>query len=79
MVGGSIHLGVSNRCFATKVIAMWLRIGEDQRLELVANYLHFSGFEDIEVVNLVTSGMVGRLEGDWGVNDPLWVVRGKKM
>jgi len=47
-------------------------------LDLIANYLHFSGFKEIEVVELVKDGGVGRWEGGWGVNDPLWVVRGKK-
>lgn len=76
---GTIHLAISNRYFATKVISLWLRLGENERLELVSNYLHFSGFKDIEVVELVKGGAVGRWEGEWGINDPLWVVRGKKM
>jgi hypothetical protein len=79
MTGGSVHLAISNRCFATKVISIWLRLSETERLELISNYLHFSGFKDIEVVDLVKGGVVGRWEGDWGVNDPIWVVRGKKL
>lgn len=78
-VGGTIHLAISNRCFATKAIALWLRLGENARLEMVANYLHFSGFEEIEVVDIAKGGDVGRWEGDWGLSDPLWVVRGRKM
>ena len=68
---------ISNRCFATKAIALWLQLNETGRLELVSNYLHFAGFSDIEVIDLVEP-KVGRWEGDWGINDPLWVVRGKK-
>src|SRR5277367_746471 len=60
MIGGSIHLAISNRCFATKVVSIWLRLNEIERLELISNYLHFSGFEDIEVVDLVKGGVVGR-------------------
>ncbi|KAF2142545.1 uncharacterized protein K452DRAFT_286972 [Aplosporella prunicola CBS 121167] len=33
--GGTVHLVVSNRCFPTKVIARWLRIGEEERLNMV--------------------------------------------
>jgi len=75
--GGTIHLTISNRCFATKAISLWLQLNELGRLELVSNYLHFSGFLDIEIVDLVKP-KVGRWEGDWGINDPLWVVRGRK-
>lgn len=73
-----MHLAISNRCFATKVIGIWLRLSEMERLTLVSNFLHFADFEDIEVVELVKGGHVGRWEGDWGINDPLWIVRGKK-
>jgi hypothetical protein len=79
MLGRTIHLAISNRCFATKVVGIWLRLSENERLELVANYLHFSGFKEIEIVELVKGDVVGRWEGEWGVNDPLWVVRGKKV
>jgi hypothetical protein len=77
-IGGTIHLAVSNRCFPSKAIALWLRLDESQRLALVANYLHFSEFKAIEVVDVVEGRAVGRWEGEWGVNDPLWVVRGRK-
>jgi hypothetical protein len=46
---------------------------------MVANYLHFSDFKEIEVVEVAKGGTVGRWEGDWGSSDPLWVVRGRKM
>jgi hypothetical protein len=78
-LGGTIHLTISNRCFMSKVIALWSKLDEQKRLELVGNYLHFSGFRDVEVVELVEGGGMGRWEGDWGVNDPLWVVRAKKL
>ena len=77
-VGGTIHLAISARYFATKAIALWLQLSRTGRLELCANYLHFSGFKDIEWRELVKGGNVGQFEGEWGVNDPIWVVRGKK-
>jgi hypothetical protein len=75
---GTIHLAISNRCFPTKAISLWLRLGESARLELIAQYLHFSGFVEIEVVEVAKGGDVGRWEGDWGSSDPVWVVRGRK-
>lgn len=76
-----MHLAISNRCFATKVIGIWLKLSEMERLALVSNFLHFAGFTDIEVVELVKPGQpsIGRWEGDWGVNDPVWIVRGRKQ
>lgn len=65
--GGRVHLVISNRCFPTKVVGRWLRIGEEERLDMVGDYLWYSGWRDIEVVTLV--------EGSW-TKDPLWVVRG---
>lgn len=41
-------------------------MSEKERLEMVGDYLHFAGFEGIEVVTLSE----GRR------SDPLWVVRG---
>lgn len=67
--GGSCHLAISNRCFPTKAIGRWLRISEEERLRMVGHYLYFSGWKDIEIVDVVE-------KGGWG--DPLWVVRGKK-
>jgi hypothetical protein len=66
-VGGKVHLAISNRCFPTKVVGRWLNIGEDERLEMVGDYLWWSGWRGIEIVTVV--------EGTW-MKDPLWVVRG---
>jgi len=65
--GGKVHLAISNRCFPTKVVARWLKVGEDERLEMVGDYLWWSGWRDIEIVTVV--------QGTW-MKDPLWVVRG---
>jgi len=50
--GGTVHLAISNRCFPTKVVSRWLRISEEERLQMVGDYLHFSGWKKIEIVEL---------------------------
>ena len=69
-VGGKVHLVISNRCFPTKVVGRWLKISEDERLEMVGDYLWWSGWRDIEIVTVV--------QGTW-MKDPLWVVRGTNV
>ncbi|KAL8847918.1 MAG: hypothetical protein Q9221_007049 [Calogaya cf. arnoldii] len=76
--GGSIHLVISNRCFPTKVAGEWLRLGEEERLELVGRYLWWSGWEGVEVVDLCAKREGGLVERVFGGGDPLWVVRGVK-
>jgi hypothetical protein len=68
--GGKVHLVVSNRCFPTKVVGRWLKIGENERLEMVGDYLWWSGWRNVEIVTVV--------EGTW-MKDPLWVVRGTNV
>ncbi len=75
-VGGSVHLVVSNRCFPSKVVGRWLRVGEEERLAMVGDFLHFAGWRGVEVV-VVCEGGGGGWFGGGGV-DPLWVVRGVK-
>ncbi|CAF9907836.1 MAG: hypothetical protein GOMPHAMPRED_005999 [Gomphillus americanus] len=64
--GGSVHLAISNRCFPTKVVGRWLRVSEDQRLDMVGDYLWWSGWRNIEIQTLVQESGT----------DPLWIVRG---
>jgi SAM-dependent methyltransferase len=71
--GAQVHLVVSNRCFPTKAVARWLRIGEEDRLQMVGDYLWFAGFRDVAIVTLCD----GRDERGHRV-DPLWVVTGRK-
>ncbi|MCJ1475785.1 hypothetical protein MMC13_004449 [Lambiella insularis] len=77
--GGVVHLIISNRCFPTKAVGRWLRVGEQEKLLMVGDYLHWSGWREVEVVTLCD----GRGEGGgWfglGRPDPLWVVRGRKV
>ena len=86
--GGSVHLTISNRCFPTKAINRWLRVGEEERLLMVGDFLNSAGWQNIEIVTL-SDGKLGENEQAapaqglqslmaWmGVNsrDPLWVVR----
>lgn len=67
--GGTVHLIISNRCFPTKVVRRWLKVDADERLDMVGDYLWWSGWRNIEVETLV--------EGSF-FQDPLWVVRGEK-
>ena len=64
--GGKVHLIISNRCFPTKVVGRWLRVPEEQRLEMVGDYLWWSGWREIEIVTIVEATFM---------RDPLWAVR----
>ena len=74
--GGTVHLVVSNRCFPTKAIARWLKVGEQEKLNMVGDFLWWSGWRDIEILTLCDGESGGYWMG-FGRNDPLWVVRGK--
>lgn len=87
---GTIHLAFSNRCFPTKVVKRWLDITEEQRCDMVADYLHFAGTgagtpaEDTTSKATITPGhlygdieILTVLEKSWS-GDPLWVIRAKK-
>lgn len=74
-----VHLVVSNRCFPSKVVGRWLRVDEEERLRMVGDYLWFSGWRGVEVVEVCDGGV--REGAGWfgfggGRVDPLWVVRG---
>ena len=77
--GGSVHLIISNRCFPTKAVGRWLRIGEQERLNMVGDYLWHSGWRDIEVLTLCDGKGDGGGFFGFGRPDPLWVVRGRKQ
>jgi SAM-dependent methyltransferase len=89
-VGGKVHLIVSNRCFPTKAVGRWLRVGEQERLDMVGEYLWWSGWRELEIEELSDgtvkneeeAGGVMALAQRLGLNrrmvDPLWVVRGVK-
>lgn len=75
--GGKVHLVLSNRCFPTKAVGRWLRISEEERVQMVGDYLWWSGWREVEVVEVCD----GKGKGGWwgGRVDPLWVVRGTKV
>ena len=52
--GGIALISFSNRCFPTKVINMWLRSDDVDRLAIVASYFHFSnsGWTEIEALDI---------------------------
>ena len=76
--GGMVHLIISDRCFPAKAVGRWLRVGEQEKLNMVGDYLWFSGWRDIEVLTLCDGRSGG---GPLGLsrNDPLWVVRGTNV
>lgn len=91
--GGTVHLAISNRCFPTKAIQRWLRVGENERLMMVGDFLHFAGWQKIEIVELsngkveggggqqaAEQGSLRGLRAFMGMNsrDPIWVVRATK-
>ncbi|KAF1359855.1 hypothetical protein EJ07DRAFT_118145 [Lizonia empirigonia] len=90
--GGRIHLALSNRCFPNKVVRRWMMLNEQARLEFVGDYLHFSGWNDVEIVDLCARDEKGeRITDDHGTItsasaagrlmghlDPLWIVRATK-
>jgi hypothetical protein len=90
--GATIHLAISNRCFPNKIVRRWMMLGEQGRLEFVGDYLHFSGWKDVEIVDLCARDERGqRITDDHGTItspsaagrlmghlDPLWVVRARK-
>ncbi|KAI6956083.1 hypothetical protein D0869_15035 [Hortaea werneckii] len=61
--GGSVHLTVSNRCFPTKAIARWLQVDEEERLQMVGDYLFFAGWKRIEIVELSDGRVRGGDDG----------------
>lgn len=63
--GGSMHLAISNRCFPTKAVGRWLKVDEDERLRMVGDYLWFSGWRGVEIVEL-SDGVVREEEGGEG-------------
>lgn len=78
--GGSVHLAISNRAFWHKVVRRWMQVDERGRLEMVADYLWFAGWRQVEIVTVVekkeASGMMSMFGGG---TDPIWVVRGRNI
>jgi len=91
--GGTIHLAISNRCFPNKIVRRWMMLNEQSRLEFVGDYLHFSGWSNVEIVDVCARDDKGRRITDnhgtitsasaagrlMGHLDPLWIVRATKL
>ncbi|PNS20051.1 hypothetical protein CAC42_5501 [Sphaceloma murrayae] len=91
--GGAVHLIISNRCFPTKAISRWLRVTEEERLQMVGDFLHFAGWSNIEILDLKEGDdQGGDISQDqsaqrglkdlmrmmgMGASDPLWCVRAR--
>jgi SAM-dependent methyltransferase len=68
--GGAFFTSYSNRLFPTKAVAVWRSCSDQQRAQLIGQYLdETGGFEDIQAQQLVAA--------DSGF-DPLYVVSGRK-
>lgn len=67
--GGSVHLTISNRCFPTKAIARWLQVDEEERLQMVGDYLFFAGWKRVEIVELSDGRVRGGEDGGDGGGD----------
>lgn len=87
--GGTVNLVVSNRCFPTKTIGRWLRVGEQERLQMVGDFLWWAGWREVEILSLewdeerasgTGSGIMSWFSARTGARtgDPLWVVRARK-
>lgn len=64
--GGKVHLTISNRCFPTKAVGRWLRVSEEERLQMVGDYLWFAGWRDIEICTLNDGkAEIGASSGMW--------------
>eukprot|EP00747_Dinoflagellata_sp_TGD_P001464 gnl/TRDRNA2_/TRDRNA2_102026_c1_seq1.p2 gnl/TRDRNA2_/TRDRNA2_102026_c1~~gnl/TRDRNA2_/TRDRNA2_102026_c1_seq1.p2 ORF type:complete len:155 (-),score=33.58 gnl/TRDRNA2_/TRDRNA2_102026_c1_seq1:399-794(-) len=69
--GGVAIMSFSNRCFASKAIAMWLADMDDGagHCQIVANYFKFSGWSHICAADITPDPLTG---------DPMWVVTAMK-
>ena len=65
-------LSQSNRLFFTKAVAVWVGLGDLDRLELIGSYFHFSGGFDDDVRAFDISPKGGK------ASDPMYIVQGTK-
>lgn len=49
--GGPVVITFSNRCFPTKAVAIWHRLSDMGRLELVGRYLEEAGWERLQLLD----------------------------
>ena len=63
--GGCVIITFSNRCFPTKAISLWGRLGGADRVRLVRLYLERVGFERVEAIDAIA---------EYSGSDPLHAV-----
>lgn len=66
--GAPVIITFSNRCFATKAVAIWRALGGDDQARLIDLYLRQAGFFAVEVHAVLPEG---------GPTDPLRAVIGR--
>ena len=54
--GGPVVIAFSNRCFPTKAVAIWHRLNDRERLELVGHYFQEAGWEQIQLLDRSPKG-----------------------
>ena len=70
--GGKFILSQSNRCFATKAIAMWLGQSDLQHCQVIGAYFHYSGgWSPARAFDVSPRGP--------RTNDPLFIVEATKL
>ena len=70
--GGKFIISQSNRCFPTKVIAMWLGMDDLQHCLVIAAYFNYcGGFTDASAFDISPTGP--------RTNDPLFIVEASKL
>ena len=70
--GGKFILSQSNRCFPSKVIAMWLGQSDMQHCQVIGAYFHYAGgFAPARAFDVSPTGP--------RTNDPLFIVEGTKL
>ena len=69
--GGMFINSFSNRCFPSKVTAVWSNTSDLQHVWIVGSFYQYSGFEQIEMLDL-------KSEERPAGNDPMYVVQGRK-
>ncbi|WP_019905887.1 methyltransferase domain-containing protein [Methylobacterium sp. 77] len=58
----------SNRCFASKAVAIWRALSGDDKVRLIDLYLRHAGFLTVEAYGVMPEGEL---------SDPLWAVIGR--
>ena len=68
--GGKAIMSISNRCFPTKAVAIWLQTNDLEHVFIVGSFFHYAGgFEPPEAIDLSPSP---------GVSDPLYIIQATK-